>query len=103
MSSPKKSRRKSSSSWKKMRTQGKKKQLTDLFHGGLRWGNGGKPLLVYCRRLKKPRVMLELEEPGYSMPSVVKSEYCMVADVGPEVQRCAADFPSGGFSERRIS
>lgn len=66
-------------------SSGDEKQLTDLFRGELRWRNGGKPMLVYCRRLKKPRVMVKLEEPSYSPPCVVKSENC--SDVELESDR----------------
>lgn len=50
---------------------GDEKQMTDLFNGGLRWGNADRPIFVYSRRLKKPRGILELE--GSAAP-VVKSE-----------------------------
>ncbi|KAI0523084.1 hypothetical protein KFK09_005474 [Dendrobium nobile] len=53
---------------------GDEKQLTGLFHGGLRWGNAEKPIFVYSRRLKKPREMPEREEPGNSAAPMVKSE-----------------------------
>ncbi|KAG0491118.1 hypothetical protein HPP92_007981 [Vanilla planifolia] len=55
---------------------GKDKKLIDLFSRGSGLGNAGKPILVYRRRAKKPRAMLDRGNLGSCVAAVVEPENC---------------------------